>query len=363
MKEIFFCVTTNLNYDQRMRRICTSLAGAGYPVRLIGRLTRGSPPLEKAPYRQVRLPCWFKKGKLMYVEFNIRLFFYLLFKSPSAITAIDLDTIIPCYYISRIKNIPRVYDAHEWFSELKEVVTRPAIKKIWLAVEKHFLPRFPNGYTVSLSIAEEFKRLYKVDYELIMNAPLLQVRSEDPTPTERYLLYQGAVNEGRGFEWLIPAMKKVNAPLWICGEGNFSASCRALIHTNGLENKVFMKGNISPVELTRITSMAYAGINLVEPIGMNQVFSLTNKYFDYIHAGIPQLTMKFPEYERLNLKYPVAVMIETLDSELIAQELNNLLENEVLYSTLKQNCFLAAAVFNWNNEEKKLANFYMNLFH
>jgi glycosyltransferase involved in cell wall biosynthesis len=363
MKKIFLCVTTNLNYDQRMRRICTSLHGAGYRVTLVGRLTEASPQLAPADYQQVRLNCWARKGKLMYLEYNIRLFLYLLFQKPDLVTAIDLDTIIPCYVISRIRNIPRVYDAHEWFSELKEVVTRPGVRRIWLAIERYFVPRFPLGYTVSQSIADAFKKLYNVDYELIMNAPLLAPPGNTTTSDgPKFFLYQGAVNEGRGLEWLIPAMKSVKAPLWICGEGNFSTECRKLIQRHGLEQKVIMKGNILPTELTHITSKAYAGINLVEPVGMNQVYSLTNKYFDYIHAGIPQITMAFPEYERLNRKFPTAILLHTLDQELIAREMNNLLENEVLYATLKNNCSRAASELNWNNEEGRLTRFYMRIF-
>jgi len=178
-----------------------------------------------------------------------------------------------------------------------------------------------------------------------------------------YLLYQGAVNEGRGFEWLIPAMKMVDATLWICGEGNFSEACRKLIREHGLDNRVIMKGYVSPADLLAITASAYAGINLVEPVGMNQVYSLANKFFDYIHAGIPQLTMKFPEYERINDQYHIALLIDKLDPEIIAHHLNNLLANEVLYRTLKRNCAKAAENLNWRNEEKKLISFYMELLH
>jgi glycosyltransferase involved in cell wall biosynthesis len=162
---------------------------------------------------------------------------------------------------------------------------------------------------------------------------------------------------------LIPAMSQVDMPLWICGEGNFSEACRHLIRENGLEHKVIMKGYVAPDDLNHITASAFAGINLVEPVGMNQIFSLANKFFDYIHAEIPQLTMKFPEYERINDQYHIAILIDKLDKEIIARELNNLLGNEVLYSTLKRNCARAAENLTWYNEEKKLISFYMKILH
>lgn len=357
MKHITCCVTNDLVTDQRMARICSSLCSEGWQVTLVGRRRPDMAPLANRPYRQVRLPVIFSKGKLFYLEFNLRLFFWLIFHRTDLIVAIDLDTIIPCYHASRWKKIPRVYDAHELFTELKEVVSRPLIRRCWLWVEKRYIPRFHTGYTVSRSIAEEFRKRYGSDYELIRNLPLKQ---EVPPvrPKQKILIYQGAVNEGRCFEWLIPAMAHVNAPLLIYGEGNYAGQCRELIHQYGLGDKVMMKGAVRPEELRGITENAYAGINLVEPVGLNQVYSLANKFFDYIQAGIPQLTMDFPEYRRVNDEFPVALLISAPEPEIIAAELNKLLDNEVLYRGLAHNCRRAAEALNWEEEEKKLKTLY-----
>ena len=75
---IYFTVTNDLTYDQRMNRICTSLAAHGYNVVLVGRRRKQSQPLRKEKYQQKRLRCWFQKGKVFYAEYNFRLFFYLL---------------------------------------------------------------------------------------------------------------------------------------------------------------------------------------------------------------------------------------------------------------------------------------------
>jgi len=176
-----------------------------------------------------------------------------------------------------------------------------------------------------------------------------------------FLLYQGAVNEGRGLEWLIPAMKFVDMPLVICGDGNFMEKAKSLVKTFGVEEKITFKGKISPNDLWEITQKAYIGINLVEPLGLNQLYSLANKFFDYIHANIPQLTMEFPEYERINNEFEVALLIKSLHSNEIAENLNLLIHNKVLYNRLRQNCKEAALIYNWQNEELKLRNFYLNI--
>lgn len=357
---IIFTVTTDLSYDQRMIRICTSLASAGYGVTLVGRKLRSSIPLTPQPFKQKRISCLFEKGRLFYAEYNIRLFFYLLFKKMDCIGAIDLDTILPCYFISRIKKTKRVYDAHELFCEMKEIVTRPAIYRLWKKIERFTVPKFPLGYTVNQPIAHEFEKMYGVHYEVIRNIALLkEIVPEEKK--EKFILYQGAVNEGRSFETLIPAFKNINCKLIICGDGNFMQQARQLVANNGLQDKVIFKGKIKPDELTGITRQAYIGITLFDDKGLSNYYSLANRFFDYLHAGIPQLCVNYPVYAEINSKLPVALLVDDISTKNLAVQLNNLLVNEVLYKELQQNCLVVRQTLNWQEEEKKLIQFYKKL--
>jgi hypothetical protein len=362
VKKIYFTVTNDLVYDQRMKRVCSSLAENGYEVVLVGRKFTHSPALKKENYNQRRIRCLVNKGKLFYIEYNIRLFFFLLFKKMDAVCAIDLDTISPCLIISKWKNIPRIYDAHELFTGLKEVVTRPAVKKFWSGIEQTAVPKFKWGYTVSESIAEEFNRRYGVNYETIRNIPVLKPLDHLPA-TEKFILYQGAVNEARGFEYLVPAMKMVNYKLVICGDGNFMDQLKELIFKNQVQDKVELKGMLFPEELWRISQQAAIGVAFPENIGINQYLALPNKFFDYIHAALPQINVDFPEYRKLNDIYHVAVLVNNIESQTIADSINNLLADTVLLEQLKQNCIKARQELNWQNEEKKLLSFYQNIFN
>lgn len=360
MKRIICTVTNDLNYDQRMIRICTSLAAAGYEVTLTGRRLRHSAPLTTRPFKQKRLYCFATKGKLFYVEYNIRLFFYLLFARMDIVCAIDLDTILPCYYASRIRSIPRVYDAHELFCEMQEIAERPRIYRFWKRIEQMTVPRFRYGYTVNQPIADEFKRMYNVDYAVVRNAPVLQPISI-PDKKNKYILYQGAVNEGRSFETLIPAMQHVDASLLICGDGNFMQQAKELVQQYGLQHKVIFKGMVPPDELKNITRNAWIGVTLFDKKGLSNYFSLANRFFDYIHAGIPQLCVDYPVYRSINNMYPIGVLIKDTGIESIAQGLNTLLQDDDLYRNLQQHCLQARQHLNWQQEEKTLLNLYQQI--
>ncbi len=361
MSSICFTVTTDLTYDQRMIRICTSLANAGFDVTLVGRKKKDSVHLLKQPFQQKRLHCFFSKGKMFYIEYNLRLFFYLLFKKTDAICAIDLDSILPCYLVSRLKKIKRIYDAHELFCEMKEIVSRPKIYKIWKWIERKTVPYFDFGYTVNKPIADEFLKMYGRNYEVIRNIAVYS-EAQQREVKEKYILYQGAVNEGRSFETLIPAMQDVNTRLIICGDGNFMEQAKSLVRKFKLGDKVIFKGMLEPASLRSITNRAYIGLTLFEKDALSNYFSLANRFFDYIHSGVPQVCVNYPVYREINNLREIAVLIDNVEPATIASALNGLLQNEEQWNTLHQNCKTAAKELNWQQEEIKLISFYKNIF-
>jgi len=359
-KRIVCTITNDINYDQRMARICTSLAAAGYDVTLVGLKRRTSKPLAPRPYKQVRLPIITEQGKLMFLQYWISLFFFLLFRKADIFCAIDIDTILPVYYVSILRRKKRVYDAHEIFTDLKEVISRPAVHKMWTWIANHTVPHFPVGYTISESYAADFKKRYGVNYGIVRNATILKPL-QIPEKKERFILYQGWVNVGRCFEQLIPAMQYVNARLVVCGEGNFYKQSLELVKQYGVEDKIEFKGYVPPAQLSEYTIMAYIGITLFEDTSLSNRLSLANRFFDYMHYGVPQLCNKYEEYERINEQYEIASLIDSLDPKDIATALNKLLEDEAYYKRLQQNCLAARQKYCWQEEEKTLLAIYKQL--
>lgn len=360
LSRLIFTVTNDLSYDQRMQRIAGSLAVTGHDVLLVGRKLPGSVPLPSLSFRQRRLRCFFNTGFLFYAEYNLRLFFFLLFRRADIICAIDLDTILPVYFVSLLKRCKRVYDAHELFTEQKEVLSRPSILRFWLGIERFAVPRFPNGYTVNEALAKEFRQRYKVNYGVIRNLPLTYPLTV-AGPTEKFILYQGAVNHGRSFETLVPAMQQVRAPLHVYGTGNFIRETKALVAAYGLEQQIIFHDPLLPADLAVVTQQAFIGLTLFEAEGMNQFHSLANRFFDYIMAGTPQVCVNYPAYAAVNAEYGVALAIVDTKPGTIASALNRLLEDADLHQTLKENCLRAREILNWENEEKLLLDFYKNL--
>lgn len=361
MKRIVFTVTTDLSYDQRMRRICTTLAGGGYEVVLVGRERRASVPLEERPYEQVRLRNRRERGKLFFLEHNLRVFLYLLTHPFDAVCGIDLDTILPCYLAAWIRGKPCVYDAHEIFTEIPELAGRRAVRAVWLAVERFCVPKIPIAYTVNESLVGIFRERYGASFEVIRNISRLRLPERGPA-AERIVFYQGVLNEGRGLEEMIRAMDGIDAKLVLAGEGDLSARLRDLVRELGLEKKVVFLGYVKPGDLPRHMEEATLAVNLRARVALNDYYSLANKFFDYVHAGVPQITMRFPEYERVNREYEVAILLDELSQGSVRGAVRRLLGDPELHRRLRENCEQARAVYNWENEEPKLLDIWRRVF-
>ena len=370
-KRIIFTVTNDLRYDQRMLRICTTLSAAGYEVALVGRHLPSSIPLQPQPYQQIRLKhLFFTAGKLFYIEYNLRLLFFLLFQRFDAICSIDLDTSIPGILISKIKNKPHLFDAHELFTHTPEVERRKSIQKIWEAVQKFTFKHTNAAFTVGPAIAQYFEEKYNKPVAVVRNMPIKSGTTNPnntPMPAwqskidaldgQRFILYQGALNEARGLESMIHAMTEIPAILVLAGEGDLSQTLRNLTQSLNLEHKVIFLGMVPPNELPQLTKQAYIGYNVSQNAGLSYYLSLNNKFFDYTKAHLPSLINPFPEYLALMKEFEVGLPTEPTLEDIVKQA-NQLFTNPILYDEIKSNCKLASEKWTWENETPTLINIF-----
>lgn len=348
-----------------MIRICSALSQAGHQVELVGRTKRDSQPLVTQNFEQTRLNCWFEKGKLFYLEYNLRLFFYLFGKQDYLLTSIDLDTALTALALNFVQNKPFFFDAHEMFTEVPEVIDRKKVQKVWLKVESSVFKRARKIYTVGFALKKFFEeRHHRTDVLVLRNAPILNEVAENfPSPlswpSEPFILYQGALNKGRGLERLIRILHEysLNYPLVLVGDGDIRSQLESLVEANGMRDQVTFVGQVSPRFLPEISRRARMGYNVSENLGLSYYYSLNNKFFDYVEAELPSIINDFPEYVEHCNKFLVGILVPNNDQE-IAAALKLLMEDDVEYQKIKNQCSLARNVWNWEHEKQILIDLY-----
>lgn len=369
MKKIIVSVTNDLYSDQRVDKVCISLVNMGFDVILIGRKYRSSPTLQPRKYKTKRLHLLFKKGAAFYAEYNIRLFLYLLFSPCDILVANDLDTLLPNFLVSRLRHKKIVYDSHEYFCGVPELVNRPHIQKIWKKIERFCFPKIEHIITVCQSIAaiydQEYPRKDKV--QVVRNVPyshtpkITETRQSLGLPQDRkIIIMQGAINMDRGAEELIEAMQWIpQSLLLIVGDGDCINQLKKQVGSLGLEEKVCFIARLPFEKLFNYTCLADIGCSLEKDTNINYQYCLPNKLFDYIKAGIPVVTSDLPEMAKIVRENQVGLVIEEHTPQSIAHCINELLNNPELYNRCKENEKEAIQNYCWEKEEKILQKIYL----
>jgi len=338
----------------------------GFDVLLVGRKLPNSLDLQPRAYRTKRMRLLFTKGPLFYAEFNKRLLLLLLFRKFDLLVSNDLDTLMANYIASKWKSKPLVYDSHEYFTEVPELQGRKA-KKIWERIEGWIFPKLDDIITVNKSIASIYERKYAKKLKVVRNIPFRNTHVDEIKKADigieeqqRIIILQGAgINMDRGAEEAVLAMKEVeNAVLLIIGGGDVLDILKQMVVTHDLDKKLRFIPRQPIDKLYAYTALADVGLSLDKDTNLNYRFSLPNKLFDYIHAGIPVLASPLPEIKKVIEEYDIGDFIPSHKPEEIAQKINQILADQDLLDKWKKNTTFAASNLTWQNEEIELREVY-----
>ncbi len=364
-------VISDLVTDYRVHKICQTLHHEGYRVLLIGSCRKNSIILKERDYQTHRIKLAFHRSALFYAEFNIRLFLWLLKHKADIYLGNDLDVMPATQLSALIHKKPLVYDSHEYFLGMAGMDQKPVRRLIWKAIEKMIFHRVKYAYTVSDSVRNLYRRDYDKKLTVVRNLPFRENNHQVLTPEEkdwialadqkipackRILILQGAgLNAHRGVEELVYSMlflDEARFHLLIVGGGDIFPRLEKIVRQNNLEGKITLIPKVPFTVLDHFTRQAHLGLSIDKPSVINHRYSLPNKLFEYLHAGVPVLASRLVEQERIINHYHVGTFIEDHHPEHIAQKIREIFENPGLWEQWKENTKLVRDELNWENESK-----------
>jgi glycosyltransferase involved in cell wall biosynthesis len=323
MPRVLFSVINDVHTDNRVHRTASVFLERGYTVEVVGRTWPDDRPVEK-PFSVHRFTCLWNKGPRFYIEFQIRLFRYLMRTPADVYLANDLDTLFPMAMVAFLRQKPLIYDSHEYFCGVPELANRPLVRGAWKWIERVSMPFVTEAVTVSPPIARAYQKEYGIPFEVVRNVPRMAPASEtsasetsvsaasgtfsDDRPYETFgrpdlpvILLQGAgINVDRGAEEAVQAMVHTpQAQLWIVGSGDVVPALKASVQSLNLTDRVFFHDRVPAPVLRGFTQRASLGLSLDKPTNPNYRWSLPNKLFDAFQAGLPQVVSPVEEVARL----------------------------------------------------------------
>lgn len=353
-------VISDLVTDQRVHKVCLFLIEKGYDVHLIGREKKDSAPLLSTPYNAERLEVGPQKGVLMYLVFMWKLFWRTL-RLPRATIYLsnDLDTLLPLFLRAKLSGSRIVYDSHELFTEVPELIHRPKKQAVWKFLEKRLVPQVDAMYTVNSAISNYYSTLYKREVAVVRNvAPKwsptqLIPKAELGLPIDKkILIMQGAgMNIDRGIEEAIRMMHFLTGTVLILvGDGDFIPEAKRIVSDEELGEKVLFFGKRPYLELMQFTAHADLGLSLDQPTNPNYIHSLPNKIFDFIQTNTPIICTPIPAVAAIVKRYGVGCVVDDCSPEYLASVVQQVLKNDEAYTEMRLACEKAAEQETWEKE-------------
>ena len=145
------------------------------------------------------------------------------------------------------------------------------------------------------------------------------------------------------------------------GGGPLEAALKKQVISAGLQDKVYFIPRVPFQELHSYTCSADLGLCVIKRTGKSFFYSIPNKLFEYLMAGLPVLVSNFPEMQAIVEKSGAGRVVDPEDVGAIRRSICDLLSNESQLRTYSKAALQAALQYNWEKESEKLIQLYATL--
>jgi len=279
------------------------------------------------------------------------------------------------YFSKRGKNVPLIYDAHEYVAG--QHMANEHVQAAAANLEREASEHIDDVITVSEPIADRLQTDLALTRRptVVLNGPPLswgQVESSRQLRSELRLsqdvplvVYSGGLGPARNLSRAIEAMEDVkDAHLAIvCVPNAHYRVAQKLdreIEALGLSDRVHLVEPVQPDQI--ISSLSSADLGIHPMIGglPNHEMALPNKLFDYLRAGLPVVTSDLQELGQFVRTWGIGEVFDPDDPASIAAAIKRALANREALAAATQNQELLHS-YSWECQEENLAALYQSL--
>ena len=365
-------------HDTRVEKEARTLTGAGYRVSILADAGRGLPERETRPEADVVRVA--RSGPplpgVRFVMHQASLARVLRDLRPDVLHAHDSNALVPVALAARALRVPYVYDAHDlWLGRPRRERSRVyfALNQLYYTLVERFLVRRAAAIlTVSPPIAQHLARRYGLpNVALVPNYPeppaTIDARDIRALPGAEGLdastplvLYVGGLMAGRGLEQLVDAMAHVErAALVLLGDGVLADPLRQRAARAGVAGRVHVVPPVPSGDLVDVAASADVGVSPIVPSCLNYRYSLPNKLFQYMAAGLPVVASDFPQVREIVEAAGCGLLVDTRDPAEIAGAVNRILADRAEARAMGERGRQAVEErFNWSTAARALIDVY-----
>ena len=283
----------------------------------------------------------------------------------------DLDALWPATRAARRWNVPLLYDSHELWTRQSSLVARAPVRWFWTVLERRLIRHAHRVITVGPAIGEILRERYHLEEVVVIrNLPMFRPPVAGDHLRQRLglsdarpiLLYQGGFLTGNGLPEQIEAMAQVaQAHLVLLGSGPTEEALRRQVEISLLGDRVHFLNRVPFDELHELTCSADVGLCLIRPTGESFYYSMPNKLFEYMMAGLPVLGSNCPGIQTVVETTGIGQIVDPTDVDAVAQALAGLATDAGRRQEYSAASRQAARTYCWEQESPKLTTLYAQL--
>ncbi len=236
------------------------------------------------------------------------------------------------------RTVALVYDAREYLPGLAYLPPRTIAA--YCDLEREFIADFDAVLTVSATLAQFLKRDHDLVSEpaLVLNAPVVAPPGAgDPTVRDvlrlaadvPLMVYIGGVNPARGVHTAIEALVPVpqaHLALLVNSRSHVVRELEDLARSLGVSERLHLLPFVLPERVPHFLSTADIGLSTLLHV-KNHDLALTNKFCEYLCAGLPVITSDTPTQAEIVTAHGLGAVYTAGDPDDLARAVTDVLAN------------------------------------
>lgn len=295
---------------------------------------------------------------------------------PDVVHANDGNTLVPALVLRALVGSDIVYDAHELWTHRNVRQDRWLAPRVEQVIERVVARRAAGVITVSPSIAAWMRSELRLTQEpvLVRNIPVF-TGTPDPAagrlreltglpPEARVVAYCGGITTGRGLEESVDALAllppDVHLVLLGFGDRRYVDSLLDRAAARGVRHRVHEAGAVPGPQVPQALADADVAVVYVRAICLSYLYSLPNKLFESIHAGLPIVAADLPDTAALVRQHGVGEVFDARTPAELAGAITSVLADPTAY---REAARTAAPTLDWRLEAGRLVELYARVLH
>ena len=280
---------------------------------------------------------------------------------PHVVHAHDWNTLPIAARVARETGCRFVYDSHEFASQEHQQSRswRLFYAPFTRAIEAQFIRRAAAVITVSTSIAHEMQELYGLERmpTVVRNIPDADRLAPRPVGDRVTVLYHGGTSVGRGLVEAAASVSDWPVDYDLTIRGSMADDLRSEIHRVAPLKRVSLVPAVAPGEVVRAANSFDIGIHPSLGSSKNDEYSLPNKFFEYLNAGLALCIADLPAMASLIRTHGLGRLIaRPVTPETVAAAVNGFTRDSIW--RYKEASHRLAETMTWAAEAQALVNLY-----